>query len=317
VRDYPGQQDYEILASPDGQSIAVTSNGTMVILNLQGDEVVHLDTPAVSFSGAGPFASWSGDSKTFAYTRVDYGTGVPTAPASGRPPGSPPGWVETVDVVTRSVTTAEKLKGAPLSQPAFAPTGGRFAAINASGSPGDARSVAIADEAGDYHQLTDQPQGNMATPLWSPDGQWIAYWLPNGVDGADGRRLSEEAIYIVSANGGTPRQVAEAGFLSPQAWSPDGRKLALTCAVKSNDQSPKVIGSNICVADVAGGNPSTLATDGFSAAFAPDGASIAYLTDRDATTGTFTLKVVRLGTLATTTVASLVPFGGFSWLAAP
>jgi Tol biopolymer transport system component len=317
VRDYPGQTYYEMLASPDGQALAVTAGGIMVILDLQGEELMRLDTPAVSFSGAGPFASWSADSTVFAYTRVDYGTGVPSDSANARPSGTPPGWIETVDIPKRTVTTPPKLKNAPLTQPAFAPTGGRFAAISANESRGDARSIAIVDETGDYHQLTDQPQGNMATPVWSPDGRWIAYWLPNGVDGADGRRLSEEAIYVVAATGGSPRQIGEAGFLSAQAWSPDGKTLALTCAERSNDQSPKIIGSNVCVADAAGGAPSKLTDDGtsFDAAFAPDGASIAYLTDRDKTTGTFTLKVVRLDTRETKTVASFVPFGGFSWLA--
>jgi WD40 repeat protein len=301
VRDYPGQQYYEMLASPDGSAIAVT-NGAIVILDDRGDEIMRLDVAAVSFSGAGPFAAWSPDSSRFAYTRIDPATG-------GRV-----GWIETVDVAKRTITTPVKLKSAQLAMPSFAPDGTRFAAVEMHDS-GNSMLAIVDAGSGDYRTLPGQPAATLATPLWSPDGQWIAYWLPNELTGSDGRVLDRgESVYITTPDGAAPRRIAAATFLSPQAWSPDGKRLALSCAVL--DKQGSVSAANVCVADAAGGAPTQLTDDGgsFWAAFAPDGTHIAFLSDQDKTTGTYTLKVVNLGTRETTTIASSVPIGGFSWL---
>ncbi|TAK64329.1 MAG: hypothetical protein EPO22_05980 [Dehalococcoidia bacterium] len=112
---------------------------------------------------------------------------------------------------------------------------------------------------------------------------------------------------------GDPISISNASLYSPQAWSPDGARLALTCEVKIAD--PRA--SDVCVADLSGAEPRILTDDGdvIGAAFSPDGTSIAYLANRDAETGTFTLKVLRVATCETTTIASGVMIGGFSFLA--
>jgi len=49
-------------------------------------------------------------------------------------------------------------------------------------------------------------------PRWSPDGQSIAF---------DSRVTGQPAVYVVAADGGTPRLLADDGYLP--SWSGDGR----------------------------------------------------------------------------------------------
>ena len=59
-------------------------------------------------------------------------------------------------------------------------------------------------------------------PRYSPDGQWIAYWVgPPGIAPvADG----ETRIFVIPAQGGKPRQIhGDFFFASFPVWSPDGR----------------------------------------------------------------------------------------------
>jgi hypothetical protein len=56
-------------------------------------------------------------------------------------------------------------------------------------------------------------------PAWSPDGRWIAYEFTNF-----GRH---DGLYLVRRNGAHRHRIV-AGTLSTFAWSPDGKRLALT-----------------------------------------------------------------------------------------
>ena len=63
----------------------------------------------------------------------------------------------------------------------------------------------------------------VSDPQISPDGKWVAYTL-GMVDKAANR--TNRNIWLVSTNGGQPRQLTTSGRdLQPQ-WSPDGKKLA-------------------------------------------------------------------------------------------
>jgi Tol biopolymer transport system component len=65
-------------------------------------------------------------------------------------------------------------------------------------------------------------------PRFSPDGQWVAYWV------GDEAVFSANRTYVVSRNGGEPRRLAPTFFsaFSP-LWSPDG-KYILFAGAKEN-----------------------------------------------------------------------------------
>jgi tricorn protease len=67
-------------------------------------------------------------------------------------------------------------------------------------------------------ELASSRYGNMTTPVWSPDGKWLAYSKPDQTRAGD--------IYLIPSAGGEERKVTFDSYadLGPQ-FSPDGRKL--------------------------------------------------------------------------------------------
>ncbi len=72
-------------------------------------------------------------------------------------------------------------------------------------------------------QLTRGNQARLRSPIWSPNGRWIAYSDQNG------------KLFVIPATGGQAREVADEpyGYMWDYRWSPDGRHLAFSL----NDQS--------------------------------------------------------------------------------
>jgi Tol biopolymer transport system component/DNA-binding winged helix-turn-helix (wHTH) protein len=85
-------------------------------------------------------------------------------------------------------------------------------------------------------------------PAWSPDGTMIAF-----------HSLRTGGIWVVSARGGTPKQISAVG--ARPAWSPDGRRIAFQLDehgdVAPNGYSAQA-GSTIWIADADGGNAQAL-----------------------------------------------------------
>jgi Tol biopolymer transport system component/tRNA A-37 threonylcarbamoyl transferase component Bud32 len=105
--------------------------------------------------------------------------------------------------------------------------------------------------------LTESFPGNHRWPQWSPDGTSIAF-------------QSGEAIYVVPALGGIPKQLVEPSpgvSVKTPSWSPDGKQIAY------------VQGRNIYVCSVDGGEPRkiTEAFEPYSLSWSPDGSKIAYV----------------------------------------
>lgn len=154
---------------------------------------------------------------------------------------------------------------------------------------------------------TEAP-GNAA---WSPDGRWIAFtmnvpadtepfvslpsapkdaeWAPAPkfidellyrVDGAGYLEERYAHVFVIPADGTTPRQLTEGDFnYGPPAWGRDGKTI-YTSANRRDDWRYDVVDSEIHVIDVASGKLTTLTKrDGPDAnpLGSPDGRRIAYL----------------------------------------
>lgn len=313
IRDYPGSGIVFLLASPDGRMIAFVDNGTMKIVDhATGDVVMTLGTPPISTSGAGPFASWSGDSKLFAYSRVNYtGTPIADVPNSARS-----GWIEIIDVASQEVITPAWTKVVPAAQPSWNPAGDEFVAVDF-GIPGETnRPLIVGDAAKRQRTLTSIPTGNKGVPVWSSDGKHVVYWVLDSVANDKGDMVPG-AIFIVNADGTDAHFLAQSTFPSPQAWSPDGKRLAVTCPPEGKTTGDGI--THICVVDVDSGKSTSVTTGlgDFSASFSPDGDTIAYLSDRDPASGTFTLRTVRISDRHEEQIATGVPYGGYTWARDP
>jgi Tol biopolymer transport system component len=105
---------------------------------------------------------------------------------------------------------------------------------------------------------------------WSPDGTQIAY------DAYNMGPPAVVAIYLVSAQGGTPRKLTDDTSLnSSPTWSPDGTRIAFASNRNGNNQ--------IWVMPAAGGEAVQLTTEpGWSQwpSWSPDGSRIAFSSDR-------------------------------------
>lgn len=123
-------------------------------------------------------------------------------------------------------------------------------------------------------------------PAWSPDGKTIAFQSDAPVDLSQTAfgALSPATLWLVAAEGGSPRPLTQTGeprggHGSP-VWSPDGRRIVFA--------SYGVGGSGLWMIPVGGGAPKLLCTGEmlfFDPVFAPDGQHLYY----SATSGNFRL----------------------------
>jgi dipeptidyl aminopeptidase/acylaminoacyl peptidase len=127
----------------------------------------------------------------------------------------------------------------------------------------------------------------VASPSWSPDGQWIAFL---GKEGKDAERYNTWNVYVIETRtGATPRKItnydgvhATATRAQPE-WSPDGKRLVYLESGGAKNSAYNM--SRLAVIAVDGGTPKLLADKldraVSSPRFTPDGGSILFLVSDD------------------------------------
>lgn len=159
-------------------------------------------------------------------------------------------------------------------QPTFSPDGSQLAFTWDGGAPDNADIYVTLVGSAEVRRLTTDAGRDFA-PQWSPDGRQIAYVRAAGP--------TSQRIRVMSALGGSDREVSDFAVWAPIAWSPDGRFIA---AGRAGEASEVEQSHAIYLIPLGAGTPRPLtrpegATNDWSPAFAPDGRRLAYASCSD------------------------------------
>ncbi len=134
----------------------------------------------------------------------------------------------------------------------------------------------------DAHLLLAQNDLQPSLPVWSPNGQQIAFIALHGFF---------KDIYLIDAAGGAPRQLTHGGQENYPAWSPDGQQIAYVSArdgdfelylINADGSHERQLTDNTALEDTP--------------VWSPDGTRLAFMSDRD---GGYNLYVMDIATGAT------------------
>ncbi len=145
----------------------------------------------------------------------------------------------------------------------------RIAYVEVDGSPpSQTYRLFVADADGVNQQKILESRFPLMSPVWSPDGQFLAYVS---------FETKHSAVYVQQVRTGERRQVsARAGINGAPDWSPDGRKLALTLGGSGGNP-------DIYILDLASQTLTRVTDDpaiDTEPVWSPDGRSLYFTSDR-------------------------------------
>jgi Tol biopolymer transport system component len=136
------------------------------------------------------------------------------------------------------------------------------------------------DGTGDRALTTDNHSHSAG---WSPDGRRILYihdnalLMPPAYRDADDKTHHPVDLQVMDRDGSNVRLLRRFGYIDSAAWSPDGRMLAITCALSEQD---KTVGLFLLPAN-GQGDPRLLTPDAHRPTWSPDGKTIIFSSHKD------------------------------------
>jgi Tol biopolymer transport system component len=213
----PTELSWSVALSPDGKDLALVSNKKLWIMPLSGNlgpnipgTPVQLNTEGLEVEWSG--LSWSRDGNWIAFNenprrdkqgKIIENQGIYLVASDG---GKPKKIIENfrdVRVINYRIS--------------LSPDGKKLAFSSVKDN--EQHVYTISTDGGEVRQLVD---AEAREPVFSPDGKWVAYSADKDI----GKFEGEQGLWVVSAEGGTPNLIADAGKASSPIWSPDGNMIA-------------------------------------------------------------------------------------------
>ncbi|MEO1245376.1 MAG: S9 family peptidase [Pseudomonadota bacterium] len=173
----------------------------------------------------------------------------------------------------------------------------------------DGRHIAFQMFVADKPPVLATPPAKPKGAEWAPPVQVIEDY-PYRADGQGYLETGYTQVFVISADGGTPRQLSYGDYnhTGPLSWSPDGKSLVLA-ANRIDEPLADPLESELWSIDLASGQMTRLTDrDGpdFAPQFSPDGRSLVYLGYDDQGMGYHNVHVYRLD-LASGETRNLTP----------
>jgi tricorn protease len=127
-----------------------------------------------------------------------------------------------------------------------------------------AGDIWIAGRDGSHPSRLTVHKGEKSTPMFSPDGQWIAF---------SGNYDGNVCVYVIPSTGGSPKRLTyHPGADWVRGWTPDGQRVLFA----SSRDTPTIRYKRLYTVAIEGGFPDLLPLSvAERAAYSPDGGHLA------------------------------------------